>query len=89
MWQPLESKIIKQDKLLINFAIERILKVKLGIYTTLSRTWSWLIKTLPEWFAMTLFPFDNLTEIGLIWLYDVKWVKDEQIWSVTPVSIIQ
>ena len=35
------------------------------------------------------FPFGNLTEIGLILWYEVKWVKDEQIWSVAPLSIIQ
>jgi len=38
---------------------------------------------------MTWFPFDNLTKIGLIWLYEVKWVKDEQIWLVAPLSRIQ
>jgi len=31
----------------------------------------------------------NLTEIGLIWWYDVKWVKDEQIWLIAPLSRIQ
>jgi len=38
---------------------------------------------------MTLLAFGNLTEIGLIWWYEVKWVKDEQIWSLTPLSRIQ
>jgi len=38
---------------------------------------------------MTWFPFGNLTEIGIIWWYEVKWVKDEQIWSVVPLSRIQ
>ena len=33
--------------------------------------------------------FINLTKIGLIWWYEVKWVKDEKIWSVTPLSRIQ
>jgi len=41
-------KIVTQDILSINFATKRRLKVKLGIYKTLSRTWYWLIKTLPE-----------------------------------------
>jgi len=38
---------------------------------------------------MTWFPFANLAEIGLIWWYEVKWLKDEQIWSVAQLSIIQ
>jgi len=38
---------------------------------------------------MTWFPFGNLIEIRLIWWYEVKWVKDEQIWSVAPLSRIQ
>ena len=37
-------KKITQDKLSINFVTERRLKVKLGLYKTLSKTWSWLIK---------------------------------------------
>ena len=41
-------KIITQDKLSINFATERRLKVKLEIYKTLSKTWSWLIKIIIE-----------------------------------------
>jgi len=36
-----------------------------------------------------LFPLGNLTEIGLIWWYEVKWVKDEQMWLVAPLSRIQ
>jgi len=35
---------------------------------------------------MTLFLFGNLTEIGLIGWYEVKWVKDEQIWLVAPLQ---
>jgi len=31
---------------------------------------------------MTWFPFGNLTHIGLIWWYEVKWVKEEPMWSV-------
>jgi len=31
---------------------------------------------------MTWFPFSNLTHIRLIWWYEVKWVKEEQMWSV-------
>jgi len=38
---------------------------------------------------MTWFPFSNLTIIGLIWWYEVKWVKDEQTLSVAPLSRIQ
>ena len=38
---------------------------------------------------MIWFPIGNLKEIGLIWWYEVKQVKDEQMWSVAPLSIIQ
>jgi len=38
---------------------------------------------------MTWFSFANLTEIRLIWWYEVKWVMDGQIWSVAPLSRIQ
>jgi len=63
--------------------------VKLGIYRALSMTWFWLRKTVIEKLAMTWFPFGNLTMIGLIWLYELKQVKDEQMWSIAPLSIIQ
>jgi len=38
---------------------------------------------------MTWFPFGNLRQIRLIWWHEVKWVKDEQIWSVATLSRIQ
>ena len=38
---------------------------------------------------MTWLLFSNFIEIGLNWLYKVKWVQDEQIWSVVPLLKIQ
>ena len=79
----------QQDGDWVSLLIEIILKEKLGMQSTLSRTKVEDSCTMPICVTLAMSPLGSLTEICTIEVMEVKKAKEWIIWSVAPLSRIQ
>ena len=89
MRQYCERKIQEEDGFWVSLLIEIILKEKLAMQNTFSKTKVGDTWTILMCVTLAISPLGNLTEIWTMEVIEVKNFKEWTIWSVAPLSRIQ
>ena len=89
MRQYCERKIQEEDGFWVSLLIEIILKEKLGMQNTFSKTKVGDTWTVPTCVTLAISPLGNLIEIWTVEVMEVKNWVEWTMWSVAPLSRIQ